>query len=206
MSRLKCMRRSSLADFILWAFVAGLFSLTGCINLEPQPDPISLYLLGGDVESATETIVTNERRLYIQRPNLPEYLRDLRLNFIADSGQVLTVPNARWSEPLEIGIARTLAQSVLAKNTAYDIAMYPWPKVEGSDQLMINVYHLDAKADGSFDVSIEWELEIFEKERRKGEYRSKQYKWDGLSAGSYVATMNTVLESLIDDVYSQSDL
>lgn len=197
------MKNRELTTLLVIGFVA-LFSLigfSGCINLKPVPDTIQQYLLGGELTEPSAT--SGEKGLYIMRPNLPEYLRSQNFVYTRGDGELLTVPHARWAEPLEIGIARKLAQSLLAQEGVGAAGMYPWPVPGDADRLKIDIYRLNARADGSFEVSIYWEVVSADSEMRYGSYESQSFSWDGATAESYLSGMNQVLVGLLKDILSQ---
>lgn len=92
---------------LLAAFTA-LFTLTGCVNLEPTPDPTRYFNLTpmavGNATSAKPTMA-----IVIQPVSVPDYLKRSNIVQRKDLGELTFSEFDRWAEPVENAIARVIA-------------------------------------------------------------------------------------------------
>jgi uncharacterized lipoprotein YmbA len=111
--------------FAWMLIVAGVFS-TGCqVIPEATADPTRYYVLTGPAP-----VAANPAGKYIigLRPvELPGYLRNHRDIVVRDGlNEIRFQDYARWAEPLEVGLHRSLKERLLATETVGVVTGYPF--------------------------------------------------------------------------------
>lgn len=185
--------------------VSMLLLSTSCVQLKPVVDKTRFYALGIQPERVNPNDGSDLLQIYVERPNLPSYVDSVELRYVGDNGEIYTLPNARWSEPVEYGIVRSLNASLQAFDRRF-LAYYPWPQPKHAPwHLKLNFHELMAKADGSFDLVVDWKLE---QPNQNGEYRAvfyaKHIHWTVGDAASLVAAWDAAIAQLLEVVYQQS--
>jgi hypothetical protein len=182
---------------LLLCFFCG--ALAGCVNLKPQQDSVKLYVLGPN--EFTQPAKTSAASIYIARPNLPAYLDGKRLQYRHADGEVRSLHTARWAEPLQEGIARTLAEFLIESSDRRVSGFYPWPKQSMGDmELRVHFHKLGAMADGEIQMVAKWELLGSKAIERSGTYRSQDIQWRLGDAESLVAGFNQAIRQLALEV------
>ncbi|MGJ8641292.1 MAG: PqiC family protein [Opitutaceae bacterium] len=183
---------------VLVAGVLALF-LSACVNLKPKADAAKLYALG----SAEPVLPANvgAPAIYISKPDLPAYLDGKRLQYRKASGEVADIGRARWAEPLEEGIARSLAEYLMEVSNKPVQAYFPWPdRTKGSLDLYVRMYKLGAFENGDIQMTAAWELKDGAKIQRSGTFQSTDIAWTVDDAESFVAGLNAALAQLASEL------
>lgn len=185
-------------------FIMGivLWLLSGCVNLEPVVDQTRFYALGLRMDRGPSTAKSALLKIHIDRPNLPSYVESVELRYIGGHGELHHLKNARWSEPVEYGVVRSL-NAALARHDSHFMSYYPWPQARDSRSILkLNVHTLTAHADGSFDFVADWKLESSD---QLGEHRSlfiaENVRWDVGDAASLVGAWDAAISQLVTAVY-----
>lgn len=177
--------------------------LAGCVNLSPEVDQTRLFVLGQTQPGQLDRNKADFNGIYITRPELPEFLKSNHLRTVEATGEVLSLPRARWAEPLDLGIARTLATYLVAEDAVFEVKHFPGPQPHDLAKLKIAFLQCDLRANGAVFVVIEWEYRPMKGPRITGQFIFDQISWVPGEAESYVATMDAVLYALLQDILSQ---
>ena len=173
--------------------------LTGCVNLKPAKVPLDRYALGlSGLAEVTEAGAG--RKLYIEQPNVPVYLEADRMYVRGANGEISQAGGVRWAEPLDEGLARSLAEYIELKSAHRVYAYYPWRTKETElCAVKLNVYKLIAGENGQLLVDIGWRMDCPDTESRYGRYRHV-FEWAPDEITSYVTAVNEAIEGLADQL------
>lgn len=188
-------------------------SLTSCVNLEPRPDLSRSFTLGlVDVSDVTNPLggeppVANSLDLpavYVMRPQIPGYIDAKRIQFRDIDGELSSVKNALWAEPLSDGIARAFAEYLADEGELHGVHFYPWPESGGEmTRVALNFFRFDASSSGAVYVSVGWTVIEGDGERTSGHFERTGISWNTSAPESLVSAYNRVLQELAGEV-SQS--
>lgn len=188
-----------LSRLYIIGFSLCCLALSGCLNLKPKVDDVKLFALGPIDVKAEPT--RKGPAIYISRPDLPAYLDGKRLQFRKVNGEVGELKNARWAEPLEEGVARALAEYLLASGEQQVSGFYPWPmRSRDSLELRVHFYKLGALASGEVRMVANWELRDSKQVVKSGSYQSEGITWVTGQAASQVEGINRALSQLAVEV------
>lgn len=87
-----------------------------------------------------------------------EYLNRLHIVYQAEDGSLMMAANDYWAEPLDKGIARTLALNLTQHDTSRSFVIFPWrsdSKPENSLRLQI---HSLNRSGNEATINATWEL------------------------------------------------
>ncbi|MFP4157469.1 MAG: membrane integrity-associated transporter subunit PqiC [Opitutales bacterium] len=175
--------------------------LTGCINLEPEPDDTRRFALGPVSQAEARLNKAGGHALYLMPPHLPTYLERNELLYRTGRGEVVALPTARWAEPLADGVARTFAHYLDAQPDIEVAGYYPWPQPAGpSARLTLKFSRFDATEDGRVQSIVFWSLRLPDGSRRAGTLEGKTISWEVGAPESLVAAQNQALEALAESL------
>ncbi len=184
---------------LLSLLFGGCLGLGGCLNLKPKVDGVKLYALG-PVESV-DRVAVGATSIYISRPDLPVYLDGKRLQYRLSNGEVGELSHARWAEPLEAGVARSLAEYLQSTSPRGVSGFYPWPKrTRESAELRVHFYKLGALENGDIRMVADWELHQTDRLIASGMYQSTGIVWAVGNPTSLVGGLNEALQQLAAEV------
>ncbi|MBG89678.1 MAG: hypothetical protein CMO80_22645 [Verrucomicrobiales bacterium] len=128
--------------------------LTGCMSLDPKPDPTRHFTLSARATSANESTGVS---IYIGEVEIPEYLNRSNL-VLRKSGNEITISEYdRWAEPLENGITRVIAENISAHTGSRKV----FTSAAGSSSSFLRVrvqVHALEPADSGIIASASWKL------------------------------------------------
>lgn len=137
----------------LAAGCALILALAGCINLEPNPDPLRLFVLQS--QSLPADLLTRDPPIdvEVERVELPGYLDDRRMVIRKSPTELEMREFDRWSETLETGISRVVAENLAGLPAIREVSRYPWsnPVSEGFYRLRLKIFQFEARADGTVE-------------------------------------------------------
>jgi uncharacterized lipoprotein YmbA len=103
--------------------------LAGCSLLPaPRPDPTRHFLLEGATPAAAPA--PGAPRVGLRRVEVPAYLRGRAMVVRAGGNETRALPEARWAEPFESGLARVLRDRLAA---GVAVHAYPFPAMVERD-------------------------------------------------------------------------
>lgn len=174
--------------------------MSACIGLKPKPDNTKTYALGlfepTQVHSNTPTISG-----YISRPQLPVYMEGSGLKIISEDGEITSLSEARWAEPMDVGIARTMNHYIemLSSNLTSDF--YPWTCKNGTAfKLQLDFDQLVATIDGRILISANWSYKYGDDQLKRGFFNDSTIEWSPGDAQSMISGVNQVLRLLAADI------
>lgn len=129
--------------------LAAAVALTGC-SLGPRPDRSRLYTLTPLADVADGSATLTDLELGLGPVTLPEYLERPALVTRVAATEIQLSAQARWAEPLDEAIERTLRQNLDALLAPRRIASHPWPpsqRPELAVALDVTRFELDARGD-----------------------------------------------------------
>lgn len=135
--------------------------------------------------------------IYITRPQVPTYLDDSRLSYRSTGGEVMSMPAARWAEPLPEGIARAMSLYLSASDEIVVEGYYPWPNTS-PDGTRLSLYfkRFGATDTGEVQILARWTWKQPGKESRSGQFLSKSMRWQIGQPDSLVTAYNEALQAL----------
>ncbi len=91
----------------------GFLLVAGCIDLGGRTPPTRFFLLVAGVPTPNGMEHPDSGALVVvERPLLPAYLNRPQLVSYQAPGEVVIAPFSRWAEPLDVGMARVLAENL----------------------------------------------------------------------------------------------
>lgn len=183
--------------------VVAAVILGGCVNLDPKPDRVQLFTLG-PVGQAPAIPADDARRIFIARPNLPEFLESKYLHFRNDDGRLQRLSDARWAEPIEDSVARAIAELLARDGTLRPTGFYPWPEpTEPTAIVALSVHRMDATEDGLLFADISWRLKAPSGPPAAGRIRPEPIRWTPGDPASLVAAWNGALRQVAQRLASE---
>jgi len=121
------------------------------------------------------------------------------LQYRSANSEVVSLSKARWVEPLDQGIARTIGELLLESGNHTVSGYYPWPQQNrNAAQLKVSFFRFGGSADGKIELSAYWELEgadgVVE---NQGPFTAEGIEWQVGDAESLVAGLNQALVELV---------
>jgi len=173
-----------------------LFWLTACIGLKPKPDTTKIYVLGL-TEPIQNNLTVPVAKGYIARPQLPTYMEGYGLKFISDDSEIVDIPDARWAEPIDMGVARALGACIERLNGGLKSNFYPWTRPhDATFTLQVNFHRLIATGDGRILIAADWQYKHASGKTENGVFTNNTIKWSPENAQSMVVGINTALDML----------
>lgn len=182
---------------------ASSFMSSGCVNLDPVPDPTRTFLLGAlpvkEVAAGPESPV----RITVERVEVASYLDERRMSLRSGDAEIEYSTIYRWGESMPEGIARALAGNLKAHPSVESVSYYPWKAHPDTHyRITLNVHQFEAWKNG--DVRLEANYRI--RGPNKGapfsveQSRSYEDRADPASVGDRVRVMNRLLQRLAGDI------
>lgn len=187
---------------LLFIYLTVLFlGLTSCVSLKPKPDGTKTYALGLS-KPVLNGLDVPIKKGYVARPQLPAYMEGYKLKQISDEGEIVNIPDARWAEPLNIGVARAVSHYIEVLNSELKCDFYPWARPDDAAfTLKLNFHQLIATSDGRIFISVMWEYRNAADEKAEsGFFVNQTQKWSG-DPRSMVGGVNAALELLVAEVF-----
>lgn len=134
------------------ATLAGM--LSGCSILEPQPDLTRFFVLASLAEPAADT---SNLRIGIGPLALPDYLRRTEMARRDSETEIRYADTSRWAEPLEEGLARTLAENIALLIGTKRVLVLPAPIRNDPDVTVpIEVIRFEPTPEGDVLLIARW--------------------------------------------------
>lgn len=174
-----------------------------CVNLEPIVDQTRFYALGLQLGPTSTAAKSDLMKIHVERPNLPSYVESVELRYFGGNGEIHSLKNARWSEPVEYGVVRSL-NAALGHHGRHFISYYPWPKPRDTAAVLkLNIHKLTAHANGTFDFIVDWKLESTDQlEMHRSVFTAQGVRWDLGDASSLVVAWDEAISQLVSAIYT----
>ncbi len=160
---------------------ALLLASAGCSAFGPRPDRSRFYTLTPLTDVADGDAGRTDLSLGLGPISLPEYLERPALVTRVAATEIQLSPHARWAEPLEEGIERTLRLNLAALLGPRRLVSHPWPPSQRPDYAVaidITRFELDARGDAL--LGARWTL----RDGRSGEVFAARETSLALAAGA----------------------
>lgn len=176
-----------------------LFSLSGCVNLTPQPDRTQVYLLAAGVSPPSS--VSGLPPSYVARVELPGYLEGTRIYHREAGGKLSSLAGVRWAEALSAALPQALSMHLQATEKTQVRAYYPSPRGD-SDMAIVSVQfeRFSARPDGWVEVIARWQVAHPDGATDSGRYVAPDMQWDGSEPTAYVALLDRALAELAETI------
>jgi len=178
-----------------------MIGFTSCVNLKPVPSETESYTLGPVVAVPTMQGSNSSETIYIMRPQVPTYLDGSRLSYRSASGEVKSMPGARWAEPLAEGIARALSLYLSGSSLGVVEGYYPWPNTSpAASRLSLHFQRFGATDSGDVQVLVRWSLKRAGGQTISGQYLPQSLNWSVGEADSLIKAYNEALRALSREI------
>lgn len=196
--------------FSAWLAAALLALLAGC-NLIPPPqaDPTHYYVLNGP--SLTDTGAAGGKlRLGLRPLELAPYLRKGAIVVRLGGNELLYKDDARWGEPLEAGISRTLRAQLLTQPNVARVFTPPYPADQDRDyDIAVNVLHCEGATDSAGKSSVKFSamIEITSVKNpglvvARRIFNAPDAAWDGRNYSALAESLSTAIAALSTETVS----
>jgi hypothetical protein len=145
------------------SIVLGLYLLSACSPLAPQPDRSKFFILtplaDGVTLASTATATANDAGLTIGIGpiDFPDYLRRLQVVTLTSPNQLDLAAEKRWGEPLDRDFARVFTENISRLLNTQRLEKYPWPVRTHVDyQIVIDVQRFETTSDGQSQLIARW--------------------------------------------------
>ena len=174
--------------------------LTSCISLKPTPDNTKTYALGLPDSAQNSPAVFTEKG-YIARPQFPVYMEGSSLKLISEDREIVSLPNTRWAEPIEMGVARAMSFHIETLSGGLKSDFYPWVRTNDAKfTLQLSFNHLIATSDGRILIAANWKYKTAAGETEAGIFANNAIKWTPDDAQSMVDGINSTLKLLAAEI------
>ncbi|HLP02595.1 MAG TPA: PqiC family protein [Opitutaceae bacterium] len=156
---------SRLPRLALLSGLAFALGAAGCSSMfKAKPDLTRFYLLSTPAAATEHSASSAEARaatIGICRVELPAYLRTPAVILRPGGTEMRAAADARWGEPLDLGIARVLRETLQAQPGVRSVIVYPAPQVPPpAYELAVHVLACEGVIDGGGQArfTATWEL------------------------------------------------
>jgi uncharacterized lipoprotein YmbA len=133
---------------------------TGCISLEPKPDPSRFFALASlprTEQPAREAAAASALVLGIGPVKFPGYLDRQQLVTRISQNRFAVAENDRWAEPLEENFSRVLSQNLSILLQTNRIVAYPWERNQRPTyQVQVEVLRFEPNAEQLVELWARW--------------------------------------------------
>lgn len=146
-------------QFVFASVLGSFVALTGCVNLQPAPDPTRHFRLSSLATGTAPAPAKETLALVILPVTVPDYLKRSNIVLRKNQEQLIFSEFDRWAEPVENGIARVLAENLTSLFNSRFVRTLDQPgKRDGELQLQVNVVEFTATELGQAAFVVETKL------------------------------------------------
>ena len=199
-------RRGWARGVIAWAICgAAILVPAGCSLPQAQADPTRFFVLSTPSGNASGA-ATDAPAIHLRQIDLASYIRSRPLIVRKSDNEVEFREFARWSEPLEQGIARVLREELVSRGAASSVAI---SGVRAANrpfdyELGLRVLACEGTAGGDVVFRAAWELIPAGGKNApavaRGDFNAQGLKWDGKNETQLVAELSKAVSSLAGDI------
>lgn len=194
------MKRAAKYLLSIGATLIALF-LCACVSFEPQPDSGREFALGPVTIPASVSDESASEAFFVERIFLPAYLDTPVIQYRSLDGQILSIGQDRWAEPLDQGIARALFEYIVQSSDSGTGAYYPWPRPKADiDIVSVQFYEFVANEEGSVRLSGTWRKAKKGRSVQDEVFSFSDLSWEVGDTGSLVAAFNEGLARLASEI------
>jgi uncharacterized lipoprotein YmbA len=189
-------------------FAAGLCLLAACTIPLPsaQSDLTRYYLLtsaaarpGPDAGPAPKRWIVGVRAV-----DIAPYLNTKSFCVRSHDNEITFLDSTRWGEPLDLGIARVLAENLQAQGNVKRVSTQPFRADEQRDfEILLRVTACEGTIDGGVRFSAQWRILAplsTSGTVAEGNYSAAGLRWDGHDHGQLAAKLSEALDALSRDI------
>lgn len=189
-------------------FLAGIGLVSACTIPLPnaQPDLTRYYLLTpapvqpeADAGSALKHWVLGVRAV-----DIAPYLQTKLFVVRSHGNQIAFLDSTRWGEPLDLGIARVLAENLQPLKNVARVTTPPFRADEQRDfEILLRVSACEGTADGEVRFSAQWRIlapTAAAGTVAEGTYSASGLRWDGHDHGQLAARLSEAIAALSRDI------
>lgn len=187
---------------------AGLGLLAACTIPLPtaQTDLTRYYLLtAARPQPEAETGVPLKRWVVgVRAVQIAPYLQTKSFIVRSHGNEAAFLDFTRWGEPLDLGIARVLAENLQSLKNVARVAVPPFHADEQRDfEILLHVAACEGTADGEVRFSARWRIlapAAAAGTVAEGSYSASGLRWDGHDYGQLAARLSDALAGLSRDI------
>jgi uncharacterized lipoprotein YmbA len=187
---------------------AGLCLLTSCTIPLPtaQPDQTRYYLLtAAPAQPETEARAPLRRWIVgVRAVEIAPYLQTKSFTIRSHANEINFLDSTRWGEPLDLGIARVLAENLQSLKNVGRVSTQPFRADEQRDlEILVRVTACEGTADGEVRFSARWRIlapAAAVGTVAEGSYSASGLRWDGHNHGQLAAKLSDALGALSRDI------
>ncbi|MEY2879236.1 MAG: hypothetical protein RLZZ15_1616 [Verrucomicrobiota bacterium] len=178
------------------------FFFTGCsLWPTPQPDPTRFFVLTRAAATSAATVNNAAPSLRLRPVELANYLRAKPVLVRRGDHELEFRDFARWSEPLEVGVARVVREELLASGAARAVRVSALRGGEGDYDavLTVRVLACEGRADGTVVFQANWEVASTNAGAAvtaRGNFHATNLSWDAKNEASLVAALSQAVAAL----------
>ncbi len=195
--------KNNIDKLITFIFIS--IFLSGCINLDPQPDPTRFFVLSSESEGSTKKIKVNDKVISIglQNIELPKYLDSSKIVVRKNNNEITYSEFNRWSESLDISFNRVISSKLDNLLETKQVEIFPWSGNFKHDYFIkIKVSQFEGDSNGNIILIADWN--IYKKSKsnmvKNGSTFYRKKSWDGSDISQLVKQMNIALNQLGDEI------
>jgi uncharacterized protein len=177
----------------------------------PQPDPTRFFVLTRAIAASTPATNTGPANtatasnaapsLRLRPIELANYLRAKPLLVRRGDHELEFRDYARWSEPLEVGVARVVREELLASGAARTVRVSTLRGDEGDYDavLTVRVLACEGRADGTVVFQANWETASANTGAAvtaRGNFQATDLRWDGKDEATLVSALSQAVAAL----------
>jgi uncharacterized lipoprotein YmbA len=196
---------SGLAPILL---AAGLCLLTACsIPLTTAQTDLTRYFLLTAAPAQREADAGAPLKRWIvgvRAVEIAPYLQTKSFTVRSHANEVSFLDSTRWGEPLDLGIARVLAEDLQPLKNMGRVSTQPFRADEQRDfEILVRVTACEGTADGEVRFSARWRIlapAAVVGTVAEGSYSAAGLRWDGGDYGQLAAKLSDALGGLSRDI------
>lgn len=201
-------RRRAARAAMLGVALAAAVSTSGCSvlsNFQAKPDPTRFFVLAATSGASRIGTLDPSRSVGLGPIEIPNYLQRPELIVRESATEIRPSTFDRWSEPLDKGIPRVLAQNLSSELSLERVTLFPWySNQEPSYQVRIDFISFEPLASREARVEVRWDV------RRLGDPAGARVRREGVitepigsdDGAASVAALSKALSQLARDVAS----
>jgi uncharacterized lipoprotein YmbA len=187
---------------------AGLCLLTACTIPLPtaQPDLTRYYLLTSTPAAPAPGTESSMKRwiVGVRAVDIAPYLDTKSFAVRSHGNQITFLDSTRWGEPLDLGVARVLAENLQSQNNVLRVSTQPFRADEQRDfEILVRVTACEGTFDGGVRFKAHWRILApmgAVHTVAEGTYSSTGLHWDGHDYGQLAAQLSEAIGGLSRDI------
>jgi uncharacterized lipoprotein YmbA len=188
--------------------VASLCLLTSCTIPLPnaQADQTRYFLLAAaQVQSGPDAVAPMKRLIVgVRAVEVAPYLQSKSFTIRSHANEISFLDSMRWGEPLDLGLARVLAEDLQSLKNVGRASTQPFRADEQRDfEILVSVTACEGTVDGEVRFSAHWRIlapSAAIGTVGEGSYSASGLRWDGHDCGQLAAKLSDAVGALSRDI------